>query len=125
MTARIFSEWAEDYTKAEKAIIDDIVKIDLDAKLHEPIDVDCSNRSLGEDDSGNQEDDPPVPASAALAYCVELSTFLFQCEGDTKDQQSMLQSLTEVVRTQVMKQVLSNYQNRGSVDEPKSSSKLG
>ncbi|KUF75906.1 hypothetical protein AM587_10000676 [Phytophthora nicotianae] len=58
------------------------VGVDEDIDVHEPPEeVQTEEGSNSEGGSGDEDDDPPVSVSTALAYCVELSSFLFHCKA--------------------------------------------
>ncbi|GMF43864.1 unnamed protein product [Phytophthora fragariaefolia] len=71
--------------------VSDYLEIDSEVVVHEIPEAGNEASAVREaDDTGandehedDRNDPPPVSASIALAYCMELSSFLFQCEGDT------------------------------------------
>ncbi|KAE9053055.1 hypothetical protein PF010_g33065, partial [Phytophthora fragariae] len=84
--------------------VSDYLAIDSDTEVHEQPDIDYENNHSGDADSENETEEleqPPVSAATALAYCMELSSFFFQCEEETKREQEMLQTLTALARAQV------------------------
>ncbi|KAE8999877.1 hypothetical protein PR002_g18335 [Phytophthora rubi] len=86
--------------------VSDYLAIDSDTEVHEQPDIDCENNHSGDADSENETEELeqlPVSAATALAYCMELSSFFFQCEEETKREQEMLQTLTALARAQVVK----------------------
>ncbi|ETP27772.1 hypothetical protein F442_22946 [Phytophthora nicotianae P10297] len=79
------------------------VGVDEDIDVNEPPEeVQTEEGSNSEGGSGDEGDIPPVSASTARACCVELSSFLFHCQGDTQREQDMVQTLTKLTRSQVV-----------------------
>ncbi|ETP20312.1 hypothetical protein F441_05950 [Phytophthora nicotianae CJ01A1] len=79
------------------------VGVDEAIDVHEPPEeVQTEEGSNSEGRSEEDDDDPPELASTALAYCVELSSFLFHCQGDTKREQDMVQTFRKITRSQVV-----------------------
>ncbi|OWY99583.1 CENPB protein Homeodomainlike [Phytophthora megakarya] len=90
----------------EGTSVSEYLGVDADIDVHEfPENAINHHVAVVSDDEDDPEENesPPVSASTALAYCMELSHFFFQCEGDTKREQEMLQCLTMLARTQVVK----------------------
>ncbi|GMF50915.1 unnamed protein product [Phytophthora fragariaefolia] len=113
MTAPIFFEWLQSFNLkfavenrkyASRGESVDYLEIDSEVEVHEIPEAGNEASAVREaDDTGandehedDRNDPPPVSASIALAYRMELSSFLFQSEGDTKREQEMLQAVTRV-----------------------------